>query len=486
MRTALPLVLLAAACAPAGKNPSDPANPAGTELQISAHLDPASPDPIEGGLGLFAVSVRNGSKRIVILRDLTLADGTPVLTWENPPPKPLVYDSRLDEFRAEAGPRASGEGVHIGLLLPGEAILFRPQVRLLNLPRRYLLYYHSYTADEAARNVYFEHREGGLLRYRQVHSSDLEAMASAKAPEATHRSVVFPHARSPLETPRTAEVTLQADAPPRRFRLADALVRAGLTLPEVEESTFCVYLDGWAVRARGKSWLITPKGATPLPAITRFELCFFHLDMIDPHLGVQFEFTGALDVRFPDRRIVPLRDNQERMRKLAFIPREEVAAFLKDVAQKGLEVDVRFDGRAASLVLRAASDRSGSPSLPFGQALKKAGIASAEVVEHVWSEALEAWAIRTKSASWVVSERGGGGLPAIPWFAFFFRRLDELAAAGEARFEIPAELREAFPYAAEGAVKRSDLAKFLAEAKERDLTIDVLPAGSTVPFRLRR
>ncbi|HEY3226212.1 MAG TPA: hypothetical protein VGK61_04350 [Planctomycetota bacterium] len=486
MRTALLLVLLMAACAPAGRNPSDPAGLSGTELQISAHLDPASPDPIEGGLGLFAVSVRNGSKRIVILRDLTLADGTPLLTWENPPSKPLVYDSRLDEFRAETGTRASGEGVHIGLLLPGETIHFRPQVRLLDLPRKYVLYYHSYTPEEAARNVYFEDRAEGRLRYRLLSSSDIASMPPGKAPEATHRSVVFPHARSPLETPRTAEVALQADAPPRRFRLADALARAGLTAAEVEESTFCVYLDGWAVRARGKSWLVTPKGATPLPAITRFELCFFHLDMIEPHLSAQFEFTGAIDVRFPDRKIVPLRDNQARMRKLAFIPREEVAAFLKEVAQKGLEVDVRFDGRVASLVLRAASDRSGAPTLPFGQALKKAGISSAEVVEHVWSEALEAWAVRTKSASWFVSERGGGGLPSIPWFAFFFRRLDELAAAGEARFEIPAELREASPYAAEGAVKRSDLAKFLAEARERGLTIDVLPAGSGVPFRLRK
>jgi len=486
MRTALPLVLLLAACAPPGRNPDDAAAPAGNELQISARLDPATMDPIEGGLGLFAVSVRNASKRIVILRDLTLPDGAPILTWENPPAKPLIYDSRLDEFRADAGPHSSGEGVHIGLLLPGESIVFRPQVRLLNLPRRYDLYYHSYTAAEAARNVYFEDREGGGLRYRRVMSKEVESMPPAKTAEATHRSVVFPHARSPLETPRTAQVLLQADAPPRRFRLADALVRAKLTPPEVEESTFCVYLDGWAVRSHGKSWLITPKGATPLPAITRFELCFFHLDMIEPHLGAQFEFTGAIDVRFPDRRIVPLRDNQERMRKLAFIPREEVAAFLKEVAQKGLEVDVRFDGRAASLVLRAASARSGSPAFPFAEALKKAGISSAEVVEHVWSDALEAWAIRTKSAAWFVSERGGGGLPSIPWFVYFFRKLDELSATGPARFEIPSELHEGLAAAADGAVKREDLPKFLTEAKERGLTIDVLPAGAAVPFRIRR
>ena len=485
MRAAvLSLLLLLASCASPPTN-RGPELQGGADLQIAADLDPASPDPLEGGLGLFSVLVRNASKRCVILRDLALPDGTPILTWENPPPRPLEYDARNDEYRAETGPRTAGEAVHIGLLLPGETVVFRPQVRLLNLPRRYLLAYHSYSPEEVSRNVYFEVPGASPLKYRRLAAVDVAALPSTKGSAATHRSVIFPYAHSPTENPRTAELVLDVPTPPRKFRLADALRRATISPDDVEESTFCAYLDGWAVRTRGRAWLVTPKGATPLPRIPRFELCFFHLDSIETHLPAQFEFTGALDVRFPDRRIVPMRDAQERMRKLAFIAREEMPGFLKEVAEKGLEIEVRAEGRSISMLLRSEA-AGGSPTISFPDALKKAGIASTDVVEHLWSDALGAWALRTKSRSWHISARGGGGLPPIPWFAYFFRNLDEQAAAGDVKFVIPAEELGAFPFAPDGRVKKDDLPRFLAVVLERGLAIEVSAADKAVTFRLKK
>jgi hypothetical protein len=485
MRPALLSLLLLAACGGPGGKRSSGEGPAGPDLQIVAHLDGSSADPVEGGLGLFSVSVRNVSKRCAILRDLALPDGSPILTWENPPARPLEYDSRADEYRAESGPRTAGEAVHIGLLLPGESVLFRPHVRLLNLPRRFVLTYHSYSVEEVAQYVYFEVQGGGPLRYRRMAPVDVAEIIPVKEAAATHRAVIFPYGYSPTMTPRTAELLLNVEAAPRRFRLADALMRASIAATDVEESTFCVYLDAWAVRTRGRTWLISPRATTPLPRLTRFELCFFYLDTIETHLPAQFEFTGALDVRFPDLRIVPMRDAQDRSRKLAFIQREDLPSFLKEVAEKGLEVEVRAEGRAISLVLRTEAP-AGAPTIPFADALKKAGIAANEIVEHLWSEALGAWVIRTKARSWRISDRGAGGLPAIPWFAFFFRKLDERAAAGDVKFIIPAEDIDAFDFAPAGAVKKADLGRFLTLVFERGLTIEVAASDREAAFRLKK
>jgi hypothetical protein len=480
MARLLPLILLAA-CAPTGKTPS---STGGADLRVFSDLDPSSPDPVEGGLGLFVVHVRNVSKRFVILLEMALPDGTPVLSWENAPPRPLAYDPARDEFHQESGPRSAAEVVHVGLLLPGESLLFRPQVRLLGLPRRYHLKYVSYASPEIAQNVYFEQRDGRDLRYRRMPAAQIGQLVPVPEPAATHRSVVFPHADSPLESPRRADLVLTADAAARKFRLADALDRLKATPDAVVESTYCVYLGGWAVRTKEGAWLVTPRGAVPLPRISGFELCFFHLDTIEPHLGAQFEFTGALDVRFPDRNIVLLRE-QNRIRKLAFIMRDALPGFLKELKEKDLEVHVRVDRRAPSLVVRTPASE-GDRTFPFSEALRKIGLTSAEVLEHVWSSALGAWAVRSRSGSWYVSARGAGALPEMPWFAHFLRRLDDLGDAESVRFDLPADLAMDFPYARDGAVRREDLARFLSEAKQKGLKAEVSPAGAETPFRLVR
>ena len=482
MRAAIVSVLLLASCAPRGGGPSTAGAP---DLHILSYLDPASAEPIEGGLGLFAVSVRNASKRCVILRDLALPDGTPLLTWENPPPRPLEYAKAADEYRAESGPRTAGEAVHIGLLLPGETVNFRPQVRLLNLPRRYLLTYHSYSPEQVSQNVYFEVPGEGPLRYRRMAAADVVQLPVVKQTAATHRSVIFPYAHSPTENPRTMELVLDVETPPRRFRLEEALRRASMAPADLEESTYCVYLESWAVRTRDKGWLLTPKGATPLPRITRFELCFFHLDMIESHLPAQFEFTGSLDVRFQGRDIRTLRDPGGRARKLTFIERSDLAGFLKEVAEKNLEIEVRAEGRSISMLLRSAG-HAGRQTLTIDEALKKVGLAKAEVVEQVWSDALGAWAIRTRTRSWQISERGAAGLPPVTWLAYFLEKLDERAAGGDVKFILPAEDIEAFPFAPGGVVKKSDLGRFLAAVGERGLTIDVSATDKEGPFRLKR
>jgi hypothetical protein len=93
--------------------------------------------------------------------------------------------------------------------------------------------------------------------------------------------------------------------------------------------------------------------------------------------------------------------------------------------------------------------------------------------------------VRTRSRSLHLSERGAGPLPNIPWFAYFFRQLDERAAAGDVKFVIPAEEIDAFPFAPGGLVKRTDLARFLGRAHERGLKIE-MPNQKEGLFRLAK
>ncbi|MBI4565829.1 MAG: hypothetical protein HY716_14165 [Planctomycetes bacterium] len=335
------------------QGPSRPSSPSGPELVLVGRLDLEGPPPIEGNLAQFEMEVRNASERFVILRDLTLADGTAVLSWQTAPPRPLRYDSVRDEFLQDPDGAPDADALNVGLLLPGETLRFRPQIRLLHFPRRYVLNYFAYTAEELAGNVYFEERtEDKRLRYRRWLAGEVaERLKLSAGSAAARRRIVFPHAYSVLEAPRRADLNLDVRVTPRAFRLEAALAHLGLGAADVREYTYGVALEAWAIRARSGAWLVSPRGKIPLPRITHFEFLFQYVDTLDAGVPVQFEFVGALDALFPNVRVVPVRE-KTRVRKLAFIPREDLPDFLRALHAEDLEIAVVTEGRSPSLRIR--------------------------------------------------------------------------------------------------------------------------------------
>lgn len=487
----LPLLLASCSAPPAAPTPSvspapGPSTPAA--LSVRADLDPLAPDPVEGDLGLFVFRLANNSKdRVVLLKEMIAPEGGAAVTWSAAPKRPLRYDSARDEFLPAADTKAIGaEPLNVGLLLPGEAIQFRPRIRLLGFPRRYVVRYFQYGADEAAQLVYFEERREGRVRYRRVTGKDVAEMVPSRQPEGTHRSVVFPHGDSILETPRTLEVSLDVPAAPRSFRLSHALQKAAVAEADVVESTYSMRFGGWAFRTRTAAWLVTQRAVSPLPPIARFELFFQHLDLTETGDAMQVDFFGGSDGRFPDTRIVLLREGG-RARRIGFVGRDDIPAFLQRVHQEGFEIDVHPEpGRLIVSVRRR--------SWQLGDALAKVGLKRPEAVEVHYSTWLGGWAVRSATDSWFVGPDGADRLPVITRFGIFFASLDALDPGEAARLEFAGGTESLFlpaPPASSAGIAVASLAKdafrnFLRSAREKGVTIEVRLEDDRVVSRVRR
>src|SRR5262245_48813257 len=162
MKRILPLaLLLAAGCQSGGSGGGNGAAPpptTGQDILITTELEYSS-YPIEGNIGTFEVWIKNVSKNYIILRDLVQPGVGPVMTWQAARSGTLDYSARTDEF--EYGSKPSDKprpAFNVSLMAPGEEIHLRPRIRLLQLPRRYLLNYFVLDRRELEAQVYFEQR----------------------------------------------------------------------------------------------------------------------------------------------------------------------------------------------------------------------------------------------------------------------------------------------------------------------------------------
>lgn len=340
------LTLALAACAA-------PAPAAKGGLEVGVELDIPSLRPREGELAVAVFRVRNGSDRVCILRDLVL-EGAPgsVVTWQFAQPGLLEYAPGKDEWnydRKRAGKRMPV--FNSGLLAPGEGISFRGHVRLLGLPRHFLLNYFDFALSEVSQKVYFESRNEAGTRFARTIGRELQELLTPdpRTDRKGHRVVVFPHAEEVLPTTRAHRIPLNADLDPRPFPLAKAVEKAGGAPPD--EFTFCSTLDSWILRHSGRDRMVSASSVTALPRLRALERFAHYLDVTGLSM-VQVEFADSTEVLFSDQyRLVA---EPRARRYYVFLERSQLVRFFGEVHDSRLEIDVELapDGGGRLIVTK--------------------------------------------------------------------------------------------------------------------------------------
>ncbi|MBI2931931.1 MAG: hypothetical protein HYY16_09790 [Planctomycetes bacterium] len=336
MRLSLvPAVLLLCAC-------RTPAGAGGPILAVRSELDFSS-SPVEGEIGTFDVRIRNVSSKYVILRDLADPDAGTLVTWQVSLPGTLRYDPRAGEFEYDPNrrPPQPRPAWNVALLCPNEEIALRPRIRLLRLPRRYLLDYFVLEKDDLSSSVYFEHRAPGGIRYRRLSGDDLGmALSPTVSPldqaVRSHRTVVYPHAESLLQSPRREPLILSVPLERRSFTLTDAAAAVG-TPPT--EFTYWINGDSWVLRDADGLHLAGPRGAQPLPQISDIETFFFLLDTLGD-AAAAFSIRTPLEVRLTPHRFRILPAGEPPHRFVLHAGRADLPRLLAVLAEEKLRIDV--------------------------------------------------------------------------------------------------------------------------------------------------
>ena len=367
----LPLVLLLlAACAPSGTTARTtagaPTAPTGG-LEVAVELDTTSFHPRQGDLAGAVFRVRNGTGRVVVLQDLVLlrdfmlpGSTGAVISWQSAQEGRLAYVPSIDEWEYDRrGKSPTPKRVfNSGLLVPGETVVVRTKIRLLDLPKDFQFTYFELAPEDLLRKVYWEVREGKSTRFRHLVGRELEARLVKEPREdlPTHRRIVFPHAEEVgPSTKLLKSVRVNPTLKPRAFALADAARRAGLPVPDRGHYTWCGTLDGWILPKGDGHALVTPAGAAPLPGIRQLEPVFFVLDAAYPG-KVQIEIAkSSLATALAERKHPVVTQTREewvaadvratREDYYLFMAPEDVPRLLADLRDLKASLDVDAAGR---------------------------------------------------------------------------------------------------------------------------------------------
>src|SRR5690242_7193608 len=163
------LILLLAACTTSSR----PSKAGGTdtkaggsgELDVGVEVETLGGSPREGELGTLIFRIHNGTKNIILLKDLSqprdlmlAGSSAAVITWQYAQSGQVTYAVDRDEWVYEKGRNADVRRpvFNSGLLVPDETLVVRAQVRLLEMPMDFQFSYFELTLDEVRRKVYFE------------------------------------------------------------------------------------------------------------------------------------------------------------------------------------------------------------------------------------------------------------------------------------------------------------------------------------------
>ncbi|MBI2900685.1 MAG: hypothetical protein HYY17_10905 [Planctomycetes bacterium] len=342
MRRLGPLLLFATACAP------QPRPDGGEDLVVAATIESPA---IEGEIGTFRVRIRNATRSYVILRDLApRGSETASASWQVSLPGRIEYQAEPDSFlhdRKARGP--SAPLFNRGLLVPGEEVSFRTRLRLLDLPRAFVLRYYSYSLDDVSKRVYFEKRGEQEVRYVRRFGKDIEdRLARSGAPDAaSHRTVLFPYAEQVAARPLERGLELTAALKPRPFTLEQARAKTGIA--KEDERTFYAELELWALRSGGRCVLAGPQRVVELPRMRNMTGLFHLMDVLD-HPKFEVEFQKETKTLFADDYALVASGGKF----LAFVPRTDFLGFLERVRAFDLAVDaeLRPEGGGRILVTR--------------------------------------------------------------------------------------------------------------------------------------
>jgi hypothetical protein len=290
-RAVAALILLAAGCAPSrGGGAGAPPAPGG-DLEVAVEIDSTSLKPREGDLAGVVFRILNRTPNPVVLRDLVLlrdfmlpGSTASVASWQFAQAGYLNYLPELDEWEYDRRRKADKPRpvFNSGLLLPGERIVARAKIRLLDMPKDFQFHYFELPPTEVLRRVYWEVRADKQTRFKHLVGPALDERLRPSPLEdsASLRLVVYPFAEEVRSTRLTKSVRVAPELRPRPFTRAHAVRLAGVPEPPAGESTFCQALDGWVLRSPTGYLLVTPKDVVPLPEIRQAERVFFHVDAV--------------------------------------------------------------------------------------------------------------------------------------------------------------------------------------------------------------
>ena len=291
------IALIAAGCGgPATHRPKDVA-PADLEVRFDIDFTSASA-PVEGELATFVVTIKNTGEYYVLLRNLE-QEGRTVASWHREMPGSLQLRETADEFAYDPRERTlvTPAVFNTSLIVPGEEIIFKPRIRLLNLPREFALNYFAYGPTEVKNEVYFlENRDARPMKFRRITDDKLLEKALLFDPTVnvgSHRTVLFPHAEKVKFTPKRVVVKLDTPLDRRTFTRDQALAKAGLSVDDVRETSFCAGLDAWAFRTTAGGALVGTQLTAPLPRID-FPEVFCYCIVSAGNEALSFELRAGL------------------------------------------------------------------------------------------------------------------------------------------------------------------------------------------------
>jgi hypothetical protein len=323
-------------------------------VAVEVELDYTTSQPIEGELATFIVRIRNVGEHYVILRDLHRVGAGKVATWQRSMPGFLREKSR-EEFTydprkpARFDPEPERPVFNTSLIVPGEEIIFKPRIRLLNLPVAYALDFFAYGGVDVKNNVYFlKDKDDRPMRF--VRLWDEEELRKALSPNPTpmqgsHRTVIFPYAETIQIAPRRIAFTVGCPLERRTFTPDDALRRIAVERAAVAETSYYSGLDVWAFRSSAGLHWVGPQTIVQLPAVNNLDLLCFALDSLPQQGSILFEFRPGVAQVFaehaPAFRIMatPV-EGEARSRYTAVVTRPELVSFLEALRKVGFKVEV--------------------------------------------------------------------------------------------------------------------------------------------------
>jgi hypothetical protein len=259
------------------------------------------------------------------------------------------YDPRRPDKTSEDRFDPDRPVFNTSMIVPGEEIIFKPRIRLLNLPKEYALNYWSYNTIDIKKEVYFlADRAARPMRFQRLMAD--EACAKALLPDPTtsigsHRTVVFPHAEKVLYAPRRLQFKLDAVIEKRAFSLDDALRKARISEADAKEVSFYAGLTVWAVRTPEVCLWISASDVITLPPIDRLDVFCYALDgagMESISIELRSGLASALSDGYPEFKVIAAIDPRDssKTRYTTLVTKAKLIPFLDAVRTMGCKLQI--------------------------------------------------------------------------------------------------------------------------------------------------
>lgn len=361
-RAVAALILLASGC---GGPPPAPAAPAGGDLEVAVEIDSSTLKPREGELAGVVFRIRNGTSNAVVLRDLVLlrdymlpGSTAALASWQFAQAGYLNYLPDIDEWEYDRRRKADKARpvFNSGLLLPGERIVARTRLRLLEMPKDFQFHYFELPPDEVLKRVYWEVRSDKQTRFRHLVGRALEEKLKPSPLEdsASHRLVVYPFAEEVRSTLLRKSVRVSPALVPLPFTLAQATRLAGIPAPKPGEATWCQALEAWIAPSPTGHVLVGAKEVVPLPELRQPDRIFFLVDAVGV-AKIQIEIgKDSLATELGARRWPIVRqEKDERVGGTVTMKKTDYYLFLQAVELPKLFAELRAIGAALNVDLSA-------------------------------------------------------------------------------------------------------------------------------------